>query len=739
MQGAFDLDVLGRLTERQRYLVEFLADRDQNIPLAGTFVTWYELAVLVREFYTGAYADEMPELLEGLDTAESLQFFVLSELRVTGDERAQTEALLELARTYWYLNQNRQPAPGAAPPPAVHHAPPQERRYTDITQWDGDIWCAVDTHRGCPVYVRSTGRPGQSALWDERRPRFQSLAKYNDTHWTGYDMAAGCWMFLPHRKNETPDEHLPGWTTKPPGGDATLAKREAPEFHEDVLRLVTAVSTGAVGLHQLADPLQHAGTLMAKDLGPLSDRARAARVALAGPADGTGLGEAGKAIHGLKTEMERLAKGLEGMKSWPKAWGLDKWNVAPREYVSMLRLGCQELAGSVRRIHGAPHGGDMLATAGQAVGRSEDEVRQTLGEVVNFAWAMGQQDDCPSLTFANPLHTADRLAQMRYVQEGCQDLTDTVGTYLAQYGTEFREGKCTGGNYDYVLREAQVVLRRYTEQLVTLGERWPQWDGDDPLPVESPKAYALMMGLGWQVLEAERKELRTFVDWEMSPCNPNMPAPKSPPPRQLAKARLEAAKPPKPPVELPDLDEVRALVDDMVSGDWHAEGLAHPLGLVDRWRESAGLLADFPEFHERAAGVAKCYDRREDSPTEYENACAGLIGVMEALRVALKLMGRGWPATWVEEGRKLPQQSPAAVSLLIEQGQRELRRSKNNLSEDFKKRFSASEAGPRTSRRAGGAHGRRRRVKSAPPGGRRRAKPTTPMDSFRRFLFGSGR
>ncbi|RSS66130.1 hypothetical protein [Streptomyces sp. WAC06614] len=748
------LEVLGRLSDRQRQVVQVLGGVDLRDPLEGRVETWLQVAERIVEAEPSAFDEwTIGELLLRWDTEESLPSFVLRELRFSDDEVEQIQALLPLARTQWYVSQGGRPdssAPAdgrarsrrAAPPPAA-----AERRYTDVAVWAGDIWTAVDTRRGRRVYLRSASRPGQTAKWSERPPRFQNLSRFGTGHWRGYDMAAGLWMYLAHPGSTAPDEHHKGWTDRPPavadGAPAEDEDEQAPELDEAVQGLVNAVRWEDIRLEDLADPVHHLDIwARTPSLGRLAERAADLDRALVGGTDGAARNEAGRAVARLHAEMERVGSRFEVMDGWPAGWAADR-DAGPEKYARMLKLGCLELRGAVRRIARSPVGANPRAAAAErAAGKAEGEVRLAMGGLMNFAWAVGR-DRCPSEWFADPLHAADRLSALSALHEGCPDLA-TGARYVDEAVRQFRAGSLPGSAYDSVLTEFQKLLRRYAEHLFALQDRWPAWDGAEAeLPDESPTAYAAMMRLGWQMLEAERQELRTFVGWETSTRNPNMPKPRSPGNARLSRVRARIPKRARPlaPLVLPDVDNLRVLAYAVADHRWPAQALAHPLSWVDAWRSDAELKSDYPEFCERAAEVARLYGQRQAHGETYKDAVAGLVAVLEAVRVGLGLLGNGWPADWAQGGRKVPADSPAVLKHLIDEGKKELRRSARNLALDLRKESAADGAG----RRAPGRGSRRgapadRAGHTPPPSrrGSRRRQPST-GESIRRLFFGQGR
>ncbi|MFF4369368.1 hypothetical protein [Streptomyces sp. NPDC001594] len=748
------LEVLDRLSDRQRRMMAALGELDSQVELAGFVKTWSELADAVTSSMSGRVDEpDVEELLRRSDTYESLPAFVVNELGVfSTDEPEQIEALLRPARTQWYIAAGRQPAAPAGERTGVREAAPApaapEPRYAEVTQWDGDIWTALDTRNRRRVYLRSAGRPGQGDPWSAERPRFQQLGPYGTRHWRGYDMAAGRWMYLAHTGGRPPAEDLPGWTAEAPDTRGAAAdETAAPALDEALQGLVDAVRWGDVRLEDLAAPLDHLRTWSATGaLGRLGKRAEALDRALDGVGDAASRNEACRAAAGLHAEMERTAARLEAMEDWPAAWEPDRDN-APAQYARMLRLGCKELRGAVRRIARADAGTDSRQAAGRPAGRPAGEVRQSMSQMLNFAWAMGR-DGCPSEWFADPLHHAQRLSALPALREGCPDLS-TAAQYLAHAVTGFQDQSATGGQYASVLQEVQKLLRRYAERLLCLQDRWPTWPGGaDELPQESPMAYATMMRLGWQMLEAERQELFTFVGWEGRVRDPNMPDLKSPGNARLSRARAAVPKRSRPlaPLTLPDLDGLRVFVQAIGEGDWTSEALGHPLAAVDRWRASGRLADGYGDFRDRAADVARIYDRRASYEETYKNAVSGLIGELEAVRVGLGMLGPGWPPEWTAGGAKVPAQSPAVLMHRIDEGKKELRRSVRDLAADLKKEYAAARdrrrAPGRGNERAGEAGGTRaERRRATPPGrhGSRRRRPPTAAESIRRFFFGSER
>ncbi|MFE5541699.1 hypothetical protein ACFQ78_39115 [Streptomyces sp. NPDC056519] len=746
------LEVLGRLSERQRRMLEVMGGLDLYEPLAERTGTWLRVAEEVVRAEPSVFGeDEIGELLVRYDAEESLPAFVLRELRFSSEEREQIEALLPVARTQWYLlngrsaapEQDPAPGPGKRPRRSGTVRPPAEaqRRYTDITRWEGDIWTAVDSRRGRRVYLRAADAPGQDGRWSERPPRFQSLERYGTGHWRGYDMAAGRWMYLAHPGAGAPDERHAGWTEEPPAvlGVEVDEEEYAPEFDEAVQSLVNAVRWEDMRLEDLASPLGNLAVwARMPSLGPLAERAGALDRELAAVTDPTSRNLACRAVADLHAEMERIGTRFDVMDGWPAGWAADR-GAGPQRYARMLRLGCQDLRGAARRIARTPEGADAREAAGRRTsGRSEGEVTQAIGGLLNFAWAMGR-DNCPGEWFADPLHTAARLSALSALNEGCPDLA-LGARYVDEAVRQFYGGAMAGGAYEGVLGEFQKLLRRYSERLLGLRDRWPAWEGGrDELPQESPTAFAVMMRLGWQMLEAERQELRTFVGWETGLRSPNMPKPRSPGSSRLSGARARIPKRTRPltPLALPDVAQLRVLAHAIAGRDWPADALEHPLSWVDHWRASAGLADGYPEFRERAAGVARIYGQRQSYGESYKDAVAGLVGVLESIRVGLGMLGPGWPAAWADGGHKVPEQSPAVLVHLIEEGKRELRRSARDLTLDLRAKSTA----PRAWRSATPQAAASGRGRHAPPPTKRwtRRRPSSTAESVRRFFLGSAR
>lgn len=745
------IEILGRLTERQRVLIRTLGALDERYALLGRVETWLALAEVVLGEKTDAALDDatVQELLLDPETDESLQNFVLRDLSFSSYEVEQIEALLPLARTELYLSAGWVPAAPRTEeePEPARPAPPRpaaQRRYTEITLWaDEDIWTAQDTRRGRHVFLRSTAKPGQTAPWSEKPPRFQSLGRYGKAHWRGFDMATGRWMYLAHPSGETPNESLPGWTVEEPAAPdgAPAEEAGAPVLDEAVQGLVDAVRYEDVQIGHFAAPLHHVDTWRRLvSLGPLAEWARTVDQELRRSSDVATRNAACQAVAGLHAEMDRLASRFEVMDGWPAGWARDKEN-DPEKYARMLRLGCGQLRSAVRRIARVPANGDTRSAATQrTAGRKENEVQQALNGLTYFAWSMGQER-CPSEWFADPLHRAGRLSALQALHSGCPDLAQMM-QYLDQSVRAFREGRTQGFAYEHALQEAQRLLRSYSERLLELKDRWPSWEGGrDELPEESPTAYAAMMRLGWQMLDAERQELRTFVNWEHGPRDPNMPPPKTPGSTRVSKVRASIPKRAKPlaPLELPDVETLRAVAQDIATRAWPAEAFAHPLSWVKAWRDSPQLRAGYPELSRRAEAVARTYDTRASYGETYKNAVSGLIEVLEAVRVALRLLGPGWPENWAIEDRSVPEEAPALLLQMIEDGKRELRRSTRDLKLDLREAGAKNKnvrSAPSSGRGAGTRQRGRRRATPPKRGGTRRRQVST-SESIRRFFFGS--
>ncbi|MET8753256.1 hypothetical protein ABZW32_24645 [Streptomyces sp. NPDC004667] len=748
-----DVAALDRLTDRQRELMRLLGDPDFRGACENSPAPWSSIAQEAAR--RSVSQEDVDNLLLGFQDPDSLRAFVLTELRVMGDENEQAEALLTAAGRLWEQERVLPGASGTAPAnPSAAPAARPERRYTGITPWDGDIWCALDTRSDTQVYVRSEGRPGESARWERRPPRFRALSRYGERHWCGYDGTAGRWMYVEHAGAAPPPDDTPGWTADPPGesGRAAPAEEEAPELDEAVQGLVNAVRSGAITLTQLSTPARYAHHWAAlPSLGSLAEAAARADAALE-PAAAHSRGEACRSVAALRAELHRIGSRFGAMERWPEGWNLDD-GTGPDHFAHMIRLGCQDLRRSVRRIVRAPQGGDPGAAARQGGGREEAAVAQVMANLVNFAWAMGRTR-CHSETFADPLNNAERLARLNELHEACPDLASTA-VRTAHYVVGFQARNITGRDYDLALRQAQKVLRRYSEQLFTLEDRWPGWgDDEDAMPAQGPTAYGAMMRLGWQMLEAERRELRTFLNWEGSTRSPNMGRPAAPGNSALRAVRAGLPKRSKPPapLTLPGLAELRALVGAMAAEGWPASAFARPLTALETWRASSVLRDGYPEFRDRAAAVARLYEHRATDGEAYRDAVARLLGVLEAVRTVLGLMGPEWPSTWAAAGHPLPEESPAVLRFLIEDGKKELRRSARNLAEDVREESEAAAGrgagAPRGTSRPGGATagrgaGRRggSRRDPAPPSRRRhRQRSASSVGStVRRFFFGGGR
>ncbi|MFF3159727.1 hypothetical protein [Streptomyces sp. NPDC057910] len=745
------LEVLSRLSTQQLLMLDVLGDLDQRAALEGRADNWLRLTEIVAAETTSFDEWAIGELLVRTDTHESLPAFVLRELYFSDNETEQIEALLAVARTRWQWNQDLQSAStqteGALRPndgPSASQAP--QRRYIDITQWDADIWAAFDTRRERHVYVRSSSRPKEASSWRDQPPRFQRLAKFGADYWRGYDIASGRWMYLEHKSSAVPDESSPGWTESLPATpEEGLAEEEgAPELDEAAQSLVNAVRWGDIRLEDLAAPLRHLDTwAQLTPLGALAELAGQVGRGLANSTDTWSRNQVCRSIADLHAEMERLTSRFAAINAWPTGWVPDRSN-GPARYTRMLRLGTQDLRRSVRRIARASpdRGADSRDVAFRATGRPEGQVSQTIDRLLNFCWAMGQ-DRGPSEWFADPLLSARRLADLPALSEGCPDLASAVQD-LGDAVSGFHNGTKEGAQYEAALARAQKLLRDYSKQLLALKDRWPTWDSDENiLPTESPTAYAAMMRLGWQILEAERQELRTFVNWQTSLRNPNMPEPKSPGRSRLARVRDSVPKRVRPlaPLTLPSLDNLRTIARIIGSDAFPPEAFAQPLTWVDHWRANPDLGDGYSEFSQRAGEVARVYEQRQSYEGTYKDAVAGLIAVLEAVRVGLGILGSGWPSDWASDGWRMPEQTPAVLCYLIEEGKKELRHSARNLTDDLRK----DAAHPKEDRRSRG-HGsdlgvtNARRGRHAPRRERgSRRHPSSPVESIRRFLFGSGR
>ncbi|MFE3760596.1 hypothetical protein ACFXPI_02360 [Streptomyces sp. NPDC059104] len=746
-----DAAALDGLTIRQRDLMRILGEPEFRSACQDGTDLWDSIAR--QALRVGVTQEDVDALLRGFQDPDSLRAFVLTGLRVMGDENEQAEALLAAAGLLW---ERERGIPGAASrAPAAAPATGPDRRYTGITRWDGDIWCAHDTRYETQVYVRSEARPGESAGWERQPPRFRALSRYGDRHWCGYDGTAGRWMYLAHAADTPPAQDAPGWTADPPreSGRAARPADEAPELDEAVQGLVNAVRSGAITLTQLSTPARYVHRWAALPaLGPLADAAAAADTALGPAAAALPRGETCRRVAALRAELHRIGTRFTAMERWPEGWNPDDGS-GPDHFAHMIRLGCQDLGRSVRRIVRAPQGSDPGTAARQGGGREEAAVVQVMANLVNFAWAMGRTR-CHSETFADPLNSAGRLAGLNELHEACPDLASTA-VRIAHYVSGFQARTITGRDYDLALRQAQKVLRRYSEQLYTLEDRWPGWgDDEDAMPAQGPTAFAAMMRLGWQMLEAERRELRTFVHWEANPRDPNMrrPGPPGNSALRTVRAGLPQRSKPLAPLTLPGLAELRALAGAMAAEGWPAHAFARPLTVLETWRASAALREGYPEFRDRAAAVARLYDQRAVDGEAYRDAVARLLGVLEAVRTVLGLTGPEWPSTWAAAGDLLPEQSPAVLRFLIEDGKKELRRSARDLSQDVRDESGAAAGrstpardgasrpgGPAGGRGAGRRGGSRR--DPAPPSRRRHRQHSGSRvgSTVRRFLFGGGR
>ncbi|MFD7082235.1 hypothetical protein [Streptomyces sp. NPDC059918] len=732
-----DVSVLDRLTTLQREVLRSLGDPG----LQGRFETsrdiWGELRKVADE--QGHDAKTVHDVLVDFQHTESLRAFVLLELRVSGDESEQAAALVGAARTVHWLDngggggtrpgpssrpaqtpaQTFAPAPGPAQAPAPA-PPPAARRYTRVAEWDGDVWCAYDTERGRQVYLRSPDRrPADDAPWSEQPPRFRGLGPHGSTHWCGYDNATARWMYIAHASQDPPKDDAPGWTdAAPTAGTARdrAPRQDALALDEALQGLVNAVRSGGMALSELATPLRFVAEWRhLTELGDLAVRAADTWAVLDHDMGEAGRREALLSIARLRGCLERLGGRASALKRWPADWMLDDSD-GPERYARMLELGCDDLRRAVRRVARATAGTPLAKAAGKGQGRSADKVRTAVGNLTNFAWAMGRER-VTSETFADPLHTARRLAGIGSLHEGCHDLAAAM-TGLTTSVQSFTAEAGTGAAYDRGLSNAQKVLRDYSKQLHALGGHWPAWgDDDEQLPAESPAAYAVMMRLGWQVLEAERRELRTFVGWKEGSRSTNMPPLKSPGNRKLAAVR--ATVPRQPAVQaallLPDLDELRALANAMASEGWPPDALARPLAHLEQWRASSGLRTGYPLFRDRVADVARLYGNRQAQQEPYRGAVARLIRALEAIRTGLALLGSDWPKEWNEELNQLPAQTPPALGYLLAEGVRQLRTSARNPSQDLVGAAAPAPSGARRTpvgeaptRRSGGAHGRRR-------------------------------
>ncbi|MFB7057423.1 hypothetical protein ACFCXT_30440 [Streptomyces vinaceus] len=722
-----NIAVLDRLNARQRVVMETLGARD----LAGELLIgpdiWARMSEIVERDHD---IETVQDLLESFQHTDSLRTFVLLELRAMGDEIEQATALLTAARTLWQLNHVRQPHTTRE----EEFAPPSGgRRYTGVTQWEGDVWSAFDTHSSRQAYVRSEGRPSDTAAWTHRPPRFQGLGQYGTHHWCGYDIATARWMFIAHAQATPPAENAPGWTdARPATAGQTVVPTEDPELDEAVQSLANAVRSGAIALDELSAPLRHVAGWAKLSLGELSIVAGEVNEALRTASGHQDKNAAYRPIARLRSEMERLASRCAALERWPADWSLGG-DAGPDRFARMLRLGSQGLRRAVRLI--AKQDSDITEVVANGSGRSTEVVQNTLMFLTNFAWAMGRER-CASEMFADPLHNFDRMAGLASLMEACPDLA--LGVRNIGYAVlQFRDGQCNGAQYENALRGAQKVLRRYSEGLFRLEGRWPGWgDGEEALPEESPTAYAAMIRLGWQMLEAERRELRTFVDWERRPREVNMPLPKSPGNRRLSavRAAIPRRDKPLPPLALLDLATLRALAHAMAEEDWAPSVFAHPLTGVDVWRASPVLRGGYPEFREGAAGVARLYASREVDGEAYKDAVARLIAVLEAVRMTLGLLGTDWPVEWRREKDEhpVPAQSPAALRYLIDDGKRELRASTRNLSSDLRAAAPEVRAKPASSRNASTLPSARRRKP-------RRRSGSAVGSVVRRFFFGSNR
>ncbi|MFJ7209264.1 hypothetical protein ACIQWR_37740 [Streptomyces sp. NPDC098789] len=731
--GAFlgaDDALLQKLTDRQLGVLLVLGQPELRHTCQGGADVWQSLVTEAR----ARQVDErdVQDLLCGFQEPESLRSFVLTDLHVTGDENEQAEALLRVAGELWYrttrAEERGEPASARFPDSAG-----PTRRHTGVTRWDGDIWCAYDTEQNVQVYVHSEHRPADAAGWDRHPPRFRSLSRHGDRHWCGYDGADGRWMYIEHTGRTPPAQHAPGWTAEPPRTpDPTVAPQEdAPELDEAVRSLMEAVRSGAVGLGELATPLRYArGWAALPSLGNLAAVAAGVQDVLGPTAGPRSKGDAYGPISDLGAELQRLGSRFAAMERWPTGWDPGD-AVGPDRFTHVLRLGCQDLRRSVRRIARAPAGTPLGEIARRGPGRDETSVRLLMGNLTNFAWAMGRTG-CRSETFADPLGQAEQLAALAALQEACPDLTGAA-RLVADCVGYFRTNQILGRDYEHGLRQAQRIFRRYSENLYLLEDRWPGWDGaDEAMPAEGPTAFAAMIRLGWQMLEAERRELRTFVEWENTYRPLGMGRPKAPGKGRLGAVRAGLAQRTAPlsPLSLPDLADLRALAHASTHEGWPPDTFAHPLAALRTWRTSASLRGGYPEFRDRAAAVARLYDHRLTDAEAYRDAVARLLAVLEAIRTVLGLLGSEWPETW---GADRPEQPPALLRLLVDDGKRELRRSARNLSEDLR---TTSPAGtgrhaPRSSADGPPRHG------AAPS--RRKPRQHSGTSPLRRFLFGSGR
>ncbi|MEU6284038.1 hypothetical protein [Streptomyces sp. NPDC047028] len=393
------------------------------------------------------------------------------------------------------------------------------------------------------------------------------------------------------------------------------------------------------------------------------------------------------AVDGAMDELENLdgyfstlRETVGGMPpgEWPALWSFrSAIRVPPGLFCALLGIGSDALRAAVAalveadlRYAGGQSVQDVLEQARRAhVAEDAPGVSLDVTEQVARAVLLGEWE---AEAFTDPLGSAENWADSRVVQRALPDFHREV-VQLLQARVR-RDSTFTGtSSYPEAVLSLARYLSRIARTLMVMEEGWPEaWAVRGKLPVHGPAAVVAMIDEGLV-------RLRSDLGSAPSGLPQGFPAP------TLTSGRLDAPRSagrpgtvPPAVSHFPSWQNVRGFAHSLAADPTSAEDLVTPLAHLERWRGSATLREEYPEFvsfaddiHRFGTPVDGRTARDAKAAQKYGDALGAFAEALRYLRRTMGILGRFWPDEWWSPDMQAPADSPEVVQVLLEAGEAE--------------------------------------------------------------------